>query len=121
MLYIAIVRYIPSIASYVTVVAAFMLWAAVGPGGEEIGLGALVALVAVHPVVGFLIARWSAVLLAVLLPVLAVFVPTPDDAREPIPLWFVMFVIGWPVGSALIMAGVGVGKARGFWRSRAVG
>jgi hypothetical protein len=120
LLYIAIVRYILSIASYLSVVVAFMLWAAIGPFYAGASLVALIALAAVHPVVGFVIARWPAILLAVLLPVLAVFVPTPEDAREPIPMWFVMLIIGWPVGSALIMAGVGVGKVRGSWRSRAV-
>jgi hypothetical protein len=114
------VRYALSIAGYVAVVAAFMLWASIGPFSEAAWLAALVGLAAVHPVVGFVIARWSAIFLAVLLPVLGVFVPTPEDAREPIPMWFVMFVIGWPVGSALIVAGVGVGKVWVHRRLRTV-
>ena len=120
MLYIAIVRYILSIAGYMAVVVAFMIWAAIRPSSAGAWLAALTVLTAIHPVVGFAIARWPAIVLAVLLPVLAVFVPTPEDAREAIPIWFVMFVIGWPVGSALIMAGVSVGKAWERRRSPAV-
>jgi len=63
-------------------------------------------LVVVHPLVGFAIGRWWAVLLVFLLPVLALPVPTPTDAYEPIPMWFAMLYFGVPFGALLIAAGV---------------
>ena len=100
-------RYTHSIATYIAVVVGFMIWAAVEPESGAIALIAFAALVAVHPIVGFVIGRWSAVLLVLLLPIIALPVPTPENAYEPIPWWFVMLYWGVPAGLLLISAGVG--------------
>jgi hypothetical protein len=64
------------------VVMAFMIWAAICPSSAGAWLAALTVLTAIHPVVGFAIARWSAIVLAVLLPVLAVFVHAGGRSRS---------------------------------------
>ena len=115
MLYIAIVRYALSIASYVLVVAGFMIWAAVGPYGALPSAVALLALGAVHLIVGFTIGRSWTFALVLLLPLLALPVPTPEDAYEPLPMWFVMLYFGIPV--ALLLIGVGL-VGRGLWEWR---
>ena len=106
MLYIAIVRYVLSIASYVAVVVAFMLWAAVGPFAHGMGFIMLAFLAALHAVVGFTIGRPWALGLVLLVPLLALPVPVPEDAYEPIPMWFAMLYFGIPVG--LVLVGLGL-------------
>jgi hypothetical protein len=118
MLYIAIVRYALSLAVYVAVVAVFMLWAA-GSGTDDGVVPALMLflLVGIHPVVGFAIGRAWALSLVLLLPLLGLPVPVPEDAYEPFPMWFVMLYLGMPIGLVLIGAGVVGRKGWDRWRS----
>jgi hypothetical protein len=75
------VRY-HSIAIYVLVVAGVMVWASTGPYSATSRLVSLSVLIALQPIVGFAVGRWWAILLAVLLPILAVAVPpTGEEIR----------------------------------------
>jgi hypothetical protein len=103
------VRYILSIAIYLLVVAGFMVSAASAADGVVSGL-LFWALVVVQPLVGLAIGRWWAVALVVLLPLLGLPVPSPQDAYEPIPMWFAMLFFGVPVGALLIAMGVAARK-----------
>ena len=116
MLYIAVVRYIFSIAVYIAVVAFFMAWAAGSDvdGGVVPGL-MLFLLVAIHPVAGFVIGRAWALSLVLLLPLLGLPVPVPEDAYEPFPMWFVMLYVGIPIG--LLLIGIGI-VGRKLWGRR---
>jgi hypothetical protein len=120
MLYIAIVRYTLSIASYTTVVGVYMLLAAAGLDNAVVVAGALAALIAVHPVLGYAIGRWWAIIFVALLPLLGIPVPTATecgDGCEPWPMWFGMLYLGVPVGATLIAMGVGWRKTWGRQRS----
>ena len=75
-----------------------------------VGVVVLLALVIVQPAVVLGIGRWWAVGLVLLLPILAIPVPTPEDAYEPLPMWFAMFYFGILVCLVLIAAGVAVRK-----------
>jgi len=116
MLYIAVVRYIFSIAVYIAVVAFFMAWAAGSDvdGGVVPGL-MLFLLVAIHPVAGFAIGRAWALSLVLLLPLLGLPVSVPKDAYEPFPMWFVMLYVGIPIG--LLLIGIGI-VGRKLWGRR---
>ena len=104
-------RYMLSIASYVAVVAVFMVWAAVSGGDDGVVPELMLfVLIGIQPIVGFAIGRWWAILLVSLLPILAIPVPRPEDAYEPFPMWFTMLLVGVPVGAVLIAAGVAVRK-----------
>jgi hypothetical protein len=114
MLYIAIVRYTLSIAGYAVVVCLVM--AITAASGGEVGGGGVgawiivAALITLHLAVGFAVGRWSALWLVVLLPILAIPVPTATDCGdgcEPWPMWFGMLYLGVPVGATLIAIGVG--------------
>ena len=117
MLYIAIVRYMLSIAVYVAVVAVFMAWAAVSDadGGVVVPGLMLVLLVAIHPVAGFVTGRAWVLSLVLLLPLLGLPVPVPEDAYEPFPMWFVMLYLGIPIGFVLV--GIGI-VGRKLWDRR---
>jgi len=116
MLYIAVVRYVFSIAVYIAVVAVFMAWAAVSDADGEVIPGLMLfLLVAIHPVTGFVIGRAWALSLVLLLPLLGLPVPVPEDAYEPFPMWFVMLYVGIPIG--LLLIGIGI-VGRKLWGRR---
>jgi len=119
MLYIAIVRYILTIAAYVAVVAVFMVWAAVGGADEGVAPELMLfVLIGIQPIVGFAIGRAWALSLVLLLPLFGLPVPVPEDAYEPFPMWFVMLYFGIPIGLVLIGVGI-VGRKLWDWRHRA--
>ena len=94
-----------------------MVWAAAGPYGEVISPVALFILAAAHPVVGFAIGRIWALTLVLLLPLLGLPVPTPEDAYEPFPMWFAMLYFGIPIGLVLIGLGL-IGRVTWDWRRK---
>lgn len=122
MLYIAIVRYALSIAAYISVVVLVMAITAASEGSVGAGWAELVwlTLIALHLAVGFSIGRWWAILLVILLPILAIPVPTATECGEgcePLPLWFGLLLLGVPVGAALLAMGIGARKLRDRRRS----
>ena len=108
-----------SIASYVAVVAVFMVWAAVSGGDDGVVPELMLfVLIGIQPIVGFAIGRAWALSLVLLLPLFALPVPAPEDAYEPFPMWFVMLYFGIPIGLVLIGVGI-VGRKLWDWRDRA--
>ena len=112
-------RYAFSIAVYVVVVGVFMVLAAQDPDGGAIVLSAFAALAAVHAIVGFTIGRVWALGLVLLLPLLGLPVPVPEDAYEPFPMWFVMLYLGIPIGLVLIGLGIAARIVWDWWRAPA--
>ena len=97
-----------------TVVAlcAFVVVAVLGtyePFPLAAGVGFLALFAALHPVVGYLVGRWWAVLLALLPAVLAL--PLGREGGET-PIWVISLAIGFPAGAALIAVGVGLRRRR---------
>lgn len=109
-------RYLLSIAVYTAVVASFMVLAAVADDSPQVAdVFVLVTLAVLHLCVGFAIGRAWALALVLLLPLLAIPVPTATDCGdgcEPLPMWFGMLYVGIPVGLVLIGTGIVVRKLR---------
>jgi hypothetical protein len=120
MLYIAIVRYNRSIAIGSAVIHVASLIVFIAYWWHELDSDnsfywPICALLAVQFLTGFAIGRWHALLLLPLLPLLSIPVPVPEDAYEPVPLWFVMLFYIGPLAAVLMLAGIG---ARKLWDRR---
>lgn len=63
---------------------------------------------------------WRAFLLLPLLVMLSIPVPVPEDAYEPMPLWFAMLYLGISISAPLMAIGMGARAAWNHWRSHAV-
>jgi hypothetical protein len=106
------------VAAYVTAVGILFAYAATLDVEDSV-LAGTVAFLVLQVLVGLALGRWRALLLVALLPILAIPVPTPEDAYEPLPLWFGMLIFA-PLIAALIAAGVGARKVWNRLRSPAV-
>jgi hypothetical protein len=104
--------------AYVAVMGGFMVYAA-SLETDDSAVAGTVAFLVLQVLVGLALGRWRALLLVALLPILAIPVPTPEDAYEPLPLWFGMLIFA-PLIAALIAAGVGARKVWNRLRSPAV-
>lgn len=97
-----------------TVVAlcAFVVVAVIGtyePFPQAAGVGFLLLFAMLHPLVGYVLGRWWAVLLAVLPGLLAL--PLGAEGGET-PIWVINLAVGFPAGAALIALGVALRKRR---------
>lgn len=106
------------VAAYVAVVGILLAYAAT-LDVEDSFVAGTVAFLVLQVLVGLVLGRWRALFLVAILPILAIPVPTPEDAREPIPLWFGMLIFT-PLIAGLIAAGVGARKVWNRWRSLVV-
>jgi hypothetical protein len=61
-----------------------------------------------------------AFLLLPLLVLLSIPVPVPEDACEPMPMWFAMLYLGIPIAAPIMAIGMGARAAWNHWRSHAV-
>ena len=75
---------------------------AVGYGSDAANIAILVALAVLHVLVGWLIGRWWAVLLPLLIVPLAIPAGTPSVGEDPLPVWFGLAMIVAPIGAVLI-------------------
>jgi len=98
------------VLAYLAAMGGFMAYAATLDAGDDAGT-ATVAFLGVQVLVGLVIGRWRALFLVAFLPILAIPVPTPEDAYEPLPLWFGMLIFS-PLMAVLISLGV---AARQLW------
>jgi hypothetical protein len=116
MLYIAVVRYSQSIAiaSYVVVSAVWVYWLLDRQlffGSDAAAVVVLGTLILVHLALGFVVARWSAVLLPLVPAILAAPLGYPSANRgEPPPIWLGLVLV-WPAAVTLVALGVGARKA----------
>jgi hypothetical protein len=106
------------VLGYVAAMAGFMAYAA-SLETDDSAVAGTIAFLAAQFLVGAALGRWRAIFLVAILPVLAIPVPTPEDAYEPLPLWFGMLIFA-PFIAALIGTGVGVRKLWERWRSPAM-
>jgi len=113
------------VSGYVAVMSGFMAYAAwletddSAAAGTIASVAGTIAFLAAQFLVGVVLGRWRAIFLAAILPILAIPVPTPEDAYEPLPLWFGLLIFA-PFIAALIGAGVGARRLWERWRSPAV-
>jgi hypothetical protein len=103
-------RAVGLVLAYAAGVGVLMIYAASLGGDDEFATSIVVAFFAAQALVGFALGRWRALLLILLLPILAVPVPVPEDAYEPLPMWYAMLVLVGPLAALAMAAGIGLRK-----------
>ena len=105
------------VIAYVALAVALMVYLAATVDEDE----SLVWLIAVflvgHTAFGLAFGRWRSLALVLLLPLFAIPVPVPEDAYEPLPLWFGMILYGAPLAALAMAVGIVVRRAFGWWTS----
>lgn len=96
------------VAVYTACVSAVMVYAASLDGNDEFATSIVITFFAAHALVGFALGRWRALLLVLLLPILAVPVPVPEDAYESLPLWYAMLIWVGPLAALTMAVGIGL-------------
>jgi predicted membrane protein len=107
------------VLAYTAGVGTLMLYAASLDSGEEFATSIIIAFFAGHALIGLALGRWRALLLILLLPILAIPVPVPEGAYEPLPLWYVMLVFGGPLATFAMATGIGLRKTTALLREGA--
>jgi hypothetical protein len=121
MLYIAIVRYkwsIAGAAAYAMLFEAFVIYVWL-LDGDWVASAALLGVALMQVVAGFLLG-WRALFLLPLLVLLSIPVPVPEDAYEPMPMWFAMLYLGIPIAAVLMAVGIVARSLWSSWRSHSV-
>lgn len=114
-------RYRWSIAvafAYAAIFGAFCLYVS-SVDSDAVLTAPLIALAVMQVAAGFILG-WRALLLLPLLVLLSLPVPVPEDAYEPMPMWFAMVYLGIPIAAPLMAIGMGGRVVWDRWRLRAV-
>ena len=95
---------IAAVLAYATLFGAFCLYVSF-VDSDTVLTGPLAALAVLQVAVG-LVLGWRAFFLLPLLVLLSIPVPVPQDAYEPMPMWFAMLYLGIPIAAVLMSVGV---------------